>query len=323
MSIEGIVPVLVPGTGFFIQEGAIDVDPDPQTSEGILVVTTAAAPVSVGDEAGVIGVVAEFRPAGAAASRTQLTPMTITVCSSGRSVTPVGVELPFAHRTTGSGYGGHARHHRPTAGGDRQLLGPADEIDLAVGRRLVNPTSSVEPGPAAVDLQDLNDRSRIPARYDWRAGGLSATDTLRVGDVLTGPLIGVLDQRPDGYRIEPVEPAALSFDRTNVRRGSPAGVGGIARVASMDLGGYFTTLDSGGANTGQELALQRDKLVAAMAGLDADIVGVTGLQNDSGAALASLVAGLTLTSPGTWAAVDTGPIGTHATKSGSSIAPQR
>ena len=179
-----------------------------------------------------------------------------------------------------------------------------------------NPTSTVEPGASAGELQNLNDRSRIATRYDWRAGGLSASDTLRVGDVLAGPLIGALDQRPRGYGVEPVDLAALDFDSANPRPVAPANVGGILRVASMDLGGYFTTLDNGGANTLQELARQRDKLVAALAGLDADVVGVTGLENDDGAALDNLVAALDPSSPGTWAALETGTIGTDATKVG-------
>ena len=35
------------------------------------------------------------------------------------------------------------------------------EVDLSVGDRLFNPTHLVTPGPAALALQDLNNRSRI------------------------------------------------------------------------------------------------------------------------------------------------------------------
>ena len=141
-------------------------------------------------------------------------------------------------------------------------LGPADEIDLAVGGRLANPTSTVEPGaPTRVSRTSTTAVGSRPGTTGAPVG-LSASNTVRVGDLLAGPLIGALDQRSRGYRVEPVDPAALAFDPRQPPPGRPADVGGILRVASIDLAGYFTTLNSGGASTLQELARQRDKLVA-------------------------------------------------------------
>ena len=67
MTIEGIVTLGVPGTGYFVQEGAAEFDADPRTSEGILVFSPSAQPVTVGDVVRITGVVAEFQPPGARA----------------------------------------------------------------------------------------------------------------------------------------------------------------------------------------------------------------------------------------------------------------
>ena len=56
------------------------------------------------------------------------------------------------------------------------------EVDLSVGGPLDNPTNVVAPGPAAVALQDLNNRSRSGKRhtFSWNGYGLSG-DVARPG----------------------------------------------------------------------------------------------------------------------------------------------
>ena len=51
---------------------------------------------------------------------------------------------------------------------------------------------------------------------------------------------------------------------------------------------YFTTLNSRGANTAEELVRQQAKIVAAISALDADIVGLMEIENN-GTAVATLV----------------------------------
>ena len=98
------------------------------------------------------------------------------------------------------------------------------------------------------------------------------------------------------------------------------------KVASFNVLNYFTTLEvpgacgpsnleCRGANTAEELSRQRAKIVSAMARIDADVLGLIEIQNDSGAAVADLVAGLNAAiAPGTYAYVDTGTIGGDAIK---------
>jgi predicted extracellular nuclease len=193
----------------------------------------------------------------------------------------------------------------------------------------------VDPGAPAQALQAANDRNRIvlddgdnlqnidPTIYP--AGGLSAGHTLRVGDTVA-PGRFVLEQRFGLYRLQPVE--TVQIDPTNPRPAAPAAVGGDLRVAALNVLNYFTTLDTGptgcgptgalecrGANSALELDRQRAKTVAEILGLDADILGLMEVQNDTGATLDDLVGALNAaTAPGTYAYVDTGTIGTDAIK---------
>ena len=137
VNIDGIVTVGVPGTGFFVQEAAADVDADPRTSEGMLVLSASAQPAAVGDVVRVTGVVDEFQPAGARGSRTQLTPVTVTVCASGVSVTPSNFDLPVGSSDEWEPYEGMlVLIDQPLTVTGTAGLGPADEVDLAVAGRL-------------------------------------------------------------------------------------------------------------------------------------------------------------------------------------------
>ena len=81
-------------------------------------------------------------------------------------------------------------------------------------------------------------------------------------------------------------------------------------VASMNVLNYFTTLGSRGADTALEFERQQAKIVAAIDGLDADVVGLIELQNNgwgAGSAIGALVEALNQAAgAGTWAAVDPG-----------------
>lgn len=169
----------------------------------------------------------------------------------------------------------------------------------------------------------------------WPVGGISTTNYFRGGDSITG-LTGVLhwswagQSGTDAWRVRPVTHPTIdyTFIEENPRQVSPADVGGSLTVAAFNVLNYFTTLDDGGpicgpandqgcrgANSAAELDRQRDKIVAALTEIDADIVGLVEIENDSGAATADLVAALNrATAPGTYAAIDSGTIGGDAIK---------
>ena len=194
-------------------------------------------------------------------------------------------------------------------------LGRFGEVSLSGAGRLYNTTAVALPGAPAQAVAAQNARSRIvlddannqqnidPTRYPQ--GGLSATNTLRVGDTLDG-LTGVLEFRFSNYRIQPV--GAVNFIGTNLRTTAPAPVGGNLKVASFNVLNYFNGDGAGGgfptcrgANTTFEFDRQEAKIVSALKAIDADIVGLMEIENDGGAgsALAELVAALNAaTAPG-------------------------
>jgi hypothetical protein len=163
----------------------------------------------------------------------------------------------------------------------------------------------------------------------------SLSNRFRGGDTVQNT-VGVLGYDFGLYRIQPTGPA--DYLSVNPRSASPEPVGGSLRVAAMNTLNYFLTLDPlddpaspdnpadnicgptgnnhdcRGADLSQplEFTRQRDKLLAALAGLDADVIGLNELENTIGVEpLADIVAGL----PG-YAYVNTGVIGTDAIKVG-------
>jgi predicted extracellular nuclease len=126
---------------------------------------------------------------------------------------------------------------------------------------------------------------------------LSASHTVRVGDTLNG-VTGVLEQRFGEYRLQPVGPVAIAA--ANPRPAGPAAVGGTLRVAGMNVLNYFNGNGQGGgfptergATTLEEFARQRAKTVATIVTMDADIIGLSEIENDPAgfSAIEDLVAG--------------------------------
>ena len=315
--------------GFHVQEEDADADNDATTSEGIFVFdNNFGVAVRVGDKVRVKGTVNEFATGGSA-SLTQLTNISsVTVCGSGNSVTPASVSLPVASLMDWERFEGMlVRIPQTLTVTDNFTLGRFGEVGLSVNGRLRSPTHAALPGAAASVLQDLNNRSRIilddgdsrpnidPTVYP--APGLSAANSLRLGATIGG-LTGVLEQRFSNYRIQPV--GAIVFTDANPRPAAPASVGGRLKVASFNvlnyfngngLGGGFPT--SRGADSVQEFTRQRDKIIRAITTLDAAIVGLIEIENDTGtnSAIRDLVSGLNAAAgAGTYSFINTGVVGT-------------
>jgi predicted extracellular nuclease len=322
--------------GFHVQEEDGDADADPQTSEGVFVFEGASAvDVAPGDVVRVSGEVVEFTSSGITLTEVSAVSR-VLVCSAGASVTPALVSLPFASTTFAERYEGMLVDFDQTLTATETFsLGRFGEVVLSSGGRLINPTAVVEPGAPAQALQAANDRNRIvlddgdnrqnidPTLYPQ--GGLSASNTLRIGDTVAGGTF-VLEQRFGVYRLQPID--AVAFQHDNVRPAAPAAVGGNLRVSAMNVLNYFTTLDMEpnlcgpagtlecrGANTPFEFERQRAKIISSLVGLDADVVGLMEVENNPSAATADLVNGLNAAlGAGTYAFIDTGTIGTDAIK---------
>ena len=337
-------------SGFYVQEDESEMDSDPATSEGLFVFdNNFGVDVQPGDRVRVRGTVIEF--GSAAATLTELTSVTnIAVCSSNNAFPRITVTLPVDSLEVWERYEGMAIHiDQVLTVTETFNLGSFGELVLAVDR-LPNPTHLVNPGTAANALQDLNNRSRIilddgsnlarqnldPTPYP-EAGGLNADAgrTVRVGDRVNEntagvtPIAGVLEQRFGAYRMQPT--GTIFFNPPeNPRPAAPAAVGGRVHVASFNVLNYFTTLDTGvpacgptgeldcrGANSPEEFTRQRDKILNALAAINADIVGLIELENNHTASIQNLVDGLNaVTQPGRYAFIHTGTIGTDAIKVG-------
>ena len=133
-----------------------------------------------------------------------------------------------------------------------------------------------------------NTQNNDPTRYPQ--GGLSATNTLRVGDTLNA-LDGMMDFRFGDYRIQPV--GDVSFIGTNLRTAAPAARRRNLTVASFNVLNYFNDFGCGDRCRGAgqfKFDRQEAKIVSALKAIDGDIVGLMEIENDGGtsSALAEL-----------------------------------
>jgi uncharacterized protein len=292
--------------GFFVQEQDDEVDDDPATSEGIYVYGF-WDPVAAGDEVVVTGRVTEYY------GLTELTDTDTVVCGAG-SVTATALDLPAtsAERESLEGMAVTGTDLTVTETYNVTRYG---ELLLSSGGRLWQPTEIHEPGSeeaAALatdnDLRSIvlddgsDDQNPDPVPY--------VTDrTLRVGD--DASVAGVLSYAYGAFRIQPTTDPVFATD--NPRPADPADVGGTVQVASFNVLNYFNGPDfptARGADTPEEFERQRTKIVEAIHGLDADVVGLMEIENDgyeADSAIADLVAGLNERAGGdVWGFVDPG-----------------
>jgi predicted extracellular nuclease/DNA/RNA endonuclease YhcR with UshA esterase domain len=318
-------------SGYFLQSLDDDADDDPMTSEGIFVFNTGTL-VAPGDLVRVRGTATEFN------NLTQIASVSnVAICATGQSVTPAEMTLPVDDMLEWEAVEGMlVNFSHDLVVTEHYNLGRFGEVMLSVNDRLWNPTNVVAPGPPALALQDLNNRSRIylddgrnvqnPDPVIYPDPKLTYTNTLRTG-ALVHNLTGVVDFRSNLYRIQPV--GVVDFSETAERPYEIDEVGGTLRVASFNVLNYFTTLDTGapicgpsqnmgcrGANTALEFERQRIKILNAILAMDADIVGLIEIENHvNDNAVIDLVAGLNaLVGAGTYDYVATGVIGTDAIK---------
>ena len=302
--------------GFFLQEPDNLADSDPATSEGIYVAST--TPVLVGDKVRVSGTVAETF------NLTQITPTSVSVCASNQSLPALtGIGLPFGTLTELEAVEGMLVSAPQTLTVNETFgLGRYGQVLLADGR-LLQPTNIAAPGAAANAQQTQNNLNKLmlddasnlqnPDPVIFPAPSLSATNTLRSGDTVTG-LTGVMTYDFGQYRLLPT--ITPTFVKSNPRPAAPkVAANANLKVASFNvlnffngngLGGGFPT--SRGADTAAEFARQKAKIVSALVGLNADVIGLLELENDgydNYSAIAELTAALnTATGSTQWAYIN-------------------
>lgn len=339
---EGIVTAKLPGlSGFTLQDETGD--NNPLTSDGIFVFGSAAlASVNVGDKIRLNANVTEFNTV------TQLSaPSNIQVLSTGNPVSPTDISLPETIEGELEAVEGMlVRIVSPMTVSQNFFQGRYGQVTLSANGRLIKPTNIYTAGSAsAVSLADENARRRITLDDASSAQNpnpipfIGADNTLRAGDVAQ-TIIGVIDHGlitnnstgPRDYKINAtVMPV---FARENNRRSEPANVGGNIKVASFNVLNYFTTFVNGtnsagqsgqgcslgtsvsasncrGANNATEFTRQRDKIINALAAMNADVVGLIEIQNNGAVAIQNLVDGLNAKmGAGTYARVNDPATGT-------------
>jgi uncharacterized protein len=304
--VEGVVTGDFQGTGglggFFIQDDTPDADP--ATSEGLFVVTT-TLPAAVGDRVRVTGTATEFN------GLTEIFTVTaVDVCSTANPLpAAVTYDLPRAAGVTFEPVEGMlVTFPEALTASEHFQLGRFGEVTVSSDGRLLEPTTVADPGAPAVALQELNDRRRLLIDDGLNVQNPDTVpfltpNVLRLGDTASG-ITGVMSFGFSQYRLQPTAP--ITFTRTNPRPAAPSAVGGEIRVASLNTLNYFTTLTSDnssarGATTAEEFSRQQAKLVSAITGLNADVIGLIEIENNGATAIESLVDALnTATAAGTY-----------------------
>jgi predicted extracellular nuclease len=264
--------------GVYVQDPTPDADP--ATSDGLFVFT--ALPAAVGDRVLVSGTVIEFN------GLTEISPATsVDVCGTG-TIKAAKVNLPLAAGIT------FERHEGVLVTFPQNLtvsevynLGRFGEMTLSAQGRLFQPTDreGVDPALDARRRILLDDGSNVqnPPTLPYHTAG---SNTVRLGDQIDD-LTGVLTYGFNLYRVEPTQTVAVQS--VNPKPVKPEKVGGNVRVASLNTLNWFTTLGSRGATTAVERDRQLPKLVAALKGLNADVVGLMEVENNGTTALNALV----------------------------------
>ena len=327
---EGPSPAL---RGFFIQDP--DGDGNAASSDGIFVFEgNNADTVKLGDLVAVTGTASDYE------GRSQISVGNIVACGTG-TVAPTDVTLPFATTADAERYEGMlVRFPQMLSVTEIYYLGRFGQVSLSAKGRLQQPTDVAAPGTAALALQAANDLNQIilddasqtqnPDPIVFARGGqpLSASNTLRGGDTATG-IVGVLNYTwggnsasPNAYRVRPINALGgyVNFEPTNARPETAPARAGTLRVVSANLLNYFNTfsacsggvggtaMDCRGAEDQPEFDRQAAKAVAALLSSNADVLGLTEMENDgygADSAIQDLADRLNdATAPGTWAFID-------------------
>jgi uncharacterized protein len=340
--------------GFYLQDATGD--GTAATSDGIFVFTGTASLVTPGQVVRVTGFARErFNQTTINGSNSNTSPVTDVVDCGDGSVAPTDVTMPFATLEFPERYEGMfvrlpqslviSEYFNYERFGE-MVLG----LPLPGETRPFTPTLLEEPGAPAqarllanqlrrITLDDGLGTQNPPSVRHPNGRAFSLMNRFRGGDTVANT-VGVLGFDNGLYRIQPT--AAATYTPVNPRPAAPEPIGGDLRVAAMNTLNYFITADYPTGNPldnkcgpGQnvecrghdfdqptELTRQRDKLIAALAGLNADVIGLNELENTPGVdplgdPSLGLVPGLNaMLGAGTYARINTGVIGPDAIRVG-------
>lgn len=300
--------------GFFIQDINSNNNPiSSGLSNGIFVSAPSASinTLQLGNLVNLAGQVSETVTSGITKYILNLNGTITDLGVSPNSVTPTVVNLPFASADVLQRYQGMLVTLPQTLTVTNNFpLGRFGQVGLSSDGRLYQPTQVATPGSStAIALATANSLNQIilddgkngqnpdPISYPTPVPpGLTAQNTLRLGETTTG-VTGIVDSGTfagnTSYVIQPIPTFTTTFDKAgNPRPITAPDVGGNITVASANVENYFTTLGSRGAQTALEFIRQQAKVVSNLAGLNADVLGLSEVENNgfgSTSAIFSLV----------------------------------
>lgn len=294
--------------GFFVQEEDADHDADPASSEGIFVFDPdKSLEVAEGDRVRVSGVVSE------ASGNTQLGYISgLLICNTGQTVTPAAIDLPiplsfatiddfweqyegmllsFTDVMTVTGQHELARYGQMVLSEGGVLREYSQDAALPLNEPDYQAWLDKQ-ARRSIKLDDFNTQQNINPVYHPQPGGFAVDNFIRTGATVN--LQGVLEMRFDAWNLQPQKTIPLSF--TNPPRPvAPPALNGNVRLAALNVLNYFNGDGRGdgfptarGADSQAELDRQTDKIVAAIMGLDADVLGLMEIENDGDGATDSL-----------------------------------
>ncbi len=300
-----------------------ETDATPGASDGVFVFLNALAPtLEIGDLVSVTGSVSEYF------GQTQINPASL----GGIEVVQAGVGVPEATPLPDTVVGADREQY------ENMLVAPTGTYRLSSSHQLYNfgtlwlnagedlavkSTETARPGDEAAAIAAANRANRILLDDGYSIQVTNSAHTndqpyftedvvVRNGDTVEFSDSGyVLQYGFDDWRLQPTVPIddtsaaelKATFEPTNPRVETAPEVGGDVQVASFNVYNYFTTLSSEnsnarGAETAEEFQVQKSKIVAAINGLDAEIVSLMEIENSVklgepvDTALADLVDGL-------------------------------
>ncbi|OGX85599.1 ExeM/NucH family extracellular endonuclease [Hymenobacter glacialis] len=325
-TIEAVVTGVYKGlnpAGFYVQDETATADGNPATSDAIFVVQKDPT-VAVGDKVRITGSVREDARAPSFTQAVLLEPQ-ITVLSSGNAL-PAFVMLQndaFSAKNAERYEGMLVQFALPLTVIDNYSLKLRGELTLSVEGVTYQPTQFIDPnddpatGTSSTGTRNLAAVNAFQTANDNRSlvldDGSSASNptpipyldpksgTVRVGSTISN-LRGIMGYGFGKWRLQPLAGAQAPTVRT-VRPTAPPAFGPLdLKLASFNVLNYFNGDGEGGgfptargAKTPADFLRQRTKIIAALRQMNADVVGLTEIENDgngSTSAIQDLVNGL-------------------------------
>ncbi|SFQ35740.1 ExeM/NucH family extracellular endonuclease [Hymenobacter arizonensis] len=313
--VTGVYAGLNPG-GFYVQDDKTTADGNPATSDALFVVQKDAL-VAVGDKVRITGTVLEAEGAPSF-NQAVLTDPQVTVVSKGNAL-PAFVILKnseFSTATAERYEGMRVRFAAPLTVTDNYSLKQRGELTLSAEGVTYQPTQFIDPndepatGTSSSGTRNLAAVTAYQTANDNRTlildDGSSASNpspmpyldatlgTVRVGSTVSN-LSGIMGYGFNKWRLQPLAGADAPVIKTERPLAPPAFGRLDLKLASFNVLNYFNGDGAGGgfptargAKTPADFKRQRTKIIAALRQMNADVIGLTEIENDGNGATSAI-----------------------------------